>query len=67
MLREQPMNERKQSRVAALYDIHGNLPALGAVLKDVESANVDLVGNALSDLPEQIRSTPFYARATAAA
>ena len=22
-------------RVAALYDIHGNLPALGAVLRDV--------------------------------
>lgn len=30
-------------RVAALYDIHGNLPALEAVLRDVASANVDLV------------------------
>lgn len=32
-------------RVAALYDIHGNLPALEAVLRDVEAAGVDqLVG-----------------------
>jgi predicted phosphodiesterase len=30
-------------RVAALYDVHGNLPALEAVLKDVRSAGVDLV------------------------
>ena len=30
-------------RVAALYDIHGNLPALEAVLKDVHDANVDQV------------------------
>jgi putative phosphoesterase len=28
-------------RVAALYDIHGNLPALEAVLRDVRSAGVD--------------------------
>ena len=28
-------------RVAALYDIHGNLPALEAVLEDVRSADVD--------------------------
>jgi putative phosphoesterase len=28
-------------RVAALYDIHGNLPALEAVLDDVRRANVD--------------------------
>ncbi len=28
-------------RVAALYDIHGNLPALEAVLADVEQASVD--------------------------
>jgi putative phosphoesterase len=28
-------------RVAALYDIHGNLPALEAVLADVQSARVD--------------------------
>lgn len=30
-------------RVAALYDIHGNLPALEAVLRDVDAAAVDLV------------------------
>src|SRR5689334_4273004 len=30
-------------RVAALYDIHGNLPALDAVLDDVRAASVDLI------------------------
>jgi predicted phosphodiesterase len=30
-------------RVAALYDIHGNVPALEAVLADVERAGVDLI------------------------
>jgi predicted phosphodiesterase len=30
-------------RVAALYDIHGNLPALEAVLQEIRSAAVDLV------------------------
>jgi len=30
-------------RVAALYDIHGNLPALEAVLPEVEAAGADLV------------------------
>ena len=30
-------------RVAALYDVHGNLPALGAVLAEVEAAGVDLI------------------------
>lgn len=30
-------------RVAALYDIHGNLPALEAVLADVERENVDAI------------------------
>jgi len=30
-------------RVAALYDIHGNLPALEAVLRDVREAQVDRV------------------------
>src|SRR5262245_47783654 len=30
-------------RVAALYDIHGNLPALEAVLHDVRAAGVDHV------------------------
>src|SRR5215467_7455923 len=31
------------SRVAALYDIHGNLPALEAVLDDVRRAAVDRI------------------------
>jgi len=30
-------------RVAALYDIHGNLPALEAVLEEVYTAAVDLI------------------------
>jgi len=30
-------------RVAALYDIHGNLPALDVVLQDIRQANVDQV------------------------
>jgi Icc-related predicted phosphoesterase len=30
-------------RVAALYDIHANLPALEAVLREVEREGVDLV------------------------
>ena len=30
-------------RVAALYDIHGNLPALEAVLSEVEQYNVDQI------------------------
>ena len=30
-------------RVAALYDIHGNLPALEAVLQDIRHAAVDQV------------------------
>ncbi|MBC5806163.1 MAG: phosphoesterase [Candidatus Eremiobacter antarcticus] len=31
------------SRIAALYDIHGNLPALEAVLSDIEQARVDRI------------------------
>ena len=30
-------------KVAALYDIHGNLPALEAVLKEIEQAHFDLI------------------------
>lgn len=30
-------------RIAALYDIHGNLPALEAVLAEVDAAGVDLI------------------------
>jgi putative phosphoesterase len=35
--------EQAALRVAALYDIHGNLPALEAVLRDVREAGVDHV------------------------
>ena len=40
-------------RVAVLADIHGNLPALDAVLRDVEAAGVDRVvlGGDLADGP----------------
>ena len=30
-------------RIAAVYDIHGNLPALEAVLEDIHRANVELI------------------------
>src|SRR4051812_22209434 len=30
-------------RIAALYDIHGNLPALDAVLADVQAADAELI------------------------
>ena len=34
---------QKGSRVTAMYDIHGNLPALEAVLADLESVSPDLI------------------------
>jgi putative phosphoesterase len=34
---------QKGSRVAAIYDVHGNLPALEAVLADLESVTPDLI------------------------
>lgn len=34
---------QRATRVAALYDIHGNLPALEAVLAEVEREGVDLI------------------------
>lgn len=37
------MADLRADRVAALYDVHGNLPALEAVLADVEHEGVDLV------------------------
>jgi len=33
----------RHARVAALYDIHGNLPALEAVLADVDALVVDTI------------------------
>jgi Icc-related predicted phosphoesterase len=40
-----PFNERSPDvrRVAALYDIHANLPALEAVLEDIRQADVDRI------------------------
>jgi putative phosphoesterase len=34
---------QKGSRVGAIYDVHGNLPALETVLADLESVNPDLI------------------------
>jgi putative phosphoesterase len=34
---------QKGSRVAAIYDVHGNLPALGAVVANLESVNPDFI------------------------
>src|SRR5947208_12508313 len=35
---------RKQTmKIAAMYDIHGNLPALEAVLSEIESEGVDVI------------------------
>jgi predicted phosphodiesterase len=36
-------NSLLQGRVAALYDVHGNLPALEAALADVDAEGVDLL------------------------
>ena len=38
-----PSEGRRASKVAALYDIHGNLPALRAVLEEVDREDVDLI------------------------
>jgi putative phosphoesterase len=45
--------------VAALYDVHGNLPALGAVLAEVERERVDaiVVGGDIASGPPQPRET----------
>src|SRR5207237_10663319 len=34
---------RSMMRVAGIYDIHGNLPALDAVLHDIRQADVDFI------------------------
>src|SRR5205809_399015 len=37
-------DERKQTmKIAALYDIHGNLPALEAVLSEIDREGVDVI------------------------
>src|SRR5207237_10561388 len=45
MFREKKLCKRKERcmKVAALYDIHGNLPALEAVLEEIEQAHFDLI------------------------
>jgi len=51
-------------RVAALYDIHGNLPALEAVLQDVREAGVDRIVIGGDVLPGPMpRETLEYLRA----
>ena len=57
-------------RVAALYDVHGNLPALEAVLAEVEREGFDLVvvGGWLELGPElRHRRTEYDVEAAAAA
>ena len=43
-------------RVAALYDIHGNLPALEAVLAEVRHSAVELVIVGGDVIPEMARA-----------
>ena len=45
-------------RVAALYDIHGNLPALEAVLADVQREGVDAIVIGGDFAPGRCRSRP---------
>ena len=56
-------------RIAALYDIHGNVPALDAVLAEVERAGVDLVVWAATSPPGRCppRRSSACARSAAAA
>jgi putative phosphoesterase len=42
-MKPQPISGEPVMRVAAIYDIHGNLPALEAVLQDIRRAEVDHV------------------------
>lgn len=37
------MKEQANMKIAAIYDIHGNLPALEAVLKEIEQAQPDCI------------------------
>ncbi|HSC50739.1 MAG TPA: metallophosphoesterase family protein [Gaiellaceae bacterium] len=52
-------------RVAALYDVHGNLPALEAVLAEVERAGVDgiVIGGDIASGPPQPREVVELVRA----
>jgi putative phosphoesterase len=39
----EPTGKQSISRVAAIYDVHGNLPALEAVLADIRREHVDVI------------------------
>ena len=58
-------------RVAAIYDVHGNLPALEAVLAEVRQAAVDLVvvgGDVLpGPMPRETLDCLFWYRAVCSA
>jgi hypothetical protein len=45
-------------KIVALYDIHGNLPALDAVLKEVEHENPDVILVGVISLPAPCRALP---------
>jgi hypothetical protein len=47
--------------VAALYDIHGNLPALEAVLREVREAEVDVVVVGAMSFLARCRERPYNA------
>src|SRR5438552_10910208 len=51
-------------QVAALYDIHGNLPALEAVLQDIGQADVDqiVVGGRRRSRPHAPRNAQAFTR-----
>ncbi len=44
-------------RVAALYDIHGNLPALEAVLADPRLAGADVIVSDVEEAAAAIRAS----------
>ena len=46
-------------RVAALYDIHGNLPALEAVLADPRLAGADVIVSDVEEAAAAIRASGY--------
>jgi Icc-related predicted phosphoesterase len=51
-------------RVAAIYDIHANLPALEAVLEEIRQAEIDHIVVGGDVLPLKIRCTQCQNRQT---
>jgi hypothetical protein len=57
-------------RVAALYDVHGNLPALDAVLTEVDADVILIGGNFVAGFPDEWpkagpeEATEFFERAS---